>query len=460
MLRKEDASKIEVKKRLWKDKTRFYKVYTFFCRHCGKEINVEGGDLNRHSGACKSCVAVDQRKTEKDYDDSILPEGAIKIKRQMRSSGGYRKIIIYPCRYPGCLKECRIRDGEQNKKSIMCLSHSKIKSPLEFLGSIRTEVKERSIKGTGRVIKFLYYVLPCTKCGKNRRVARSKTKEDNGLCRNCATRIRPYEALYNSLCCQKRNIEKGIQLTYEEFVEFTSIDSCEYCGNNVRWTKYSRKKNGNRYNLDRKNNDLGYFKDNLVVCCKTCNRVKREAFTYEETKCGMREVVNLRQGRTVFVDDTPVCYPLDLSEKPKLGKGCKKRLLPYEALYNQFDRAQKTTGREQSLSYEDFLQFTGIHSCQYCGKNINWVKYSPRAVGYNLDRKDNTKGYELGNIAVCCGVCNELKSSHLNYPEMKVFMREVIKVRNKEAPILGPLRFGGTSFLVEEKSDQSVSLVE
>jgi hypothetical protein len=133
--------------------------------------------------------------------------------------------------------------------------------------------------------------------------------------------------------------------------------------------------------------------------------------------------------------------PLDLEEKLRIGRGSNKRLRPYEALYRQFDRTQTVSGKVQSLTYEDFVEFTGIHNCEYCGKDIFWAKYSPRAVGYNLDRKNNDKGYEQGNIAVCCGWCNGLKSSHLTYEEFKVFMRAVIKIRNQEAPILGPQLF-------------------
>ena len=36
-----------------------------------------------------------------------------------------------------------------------------------------------------------------------------------------------------------------------------------------------------KYNLDRKDNSIGYSKNNCVVCCSTCNYIKGDKFTYE-----------------------------------------------------------------------------------------------------------------------------------------------------------------------------------
>lgn len=93
-----------------------------------------------------------------------------------------------------------------------------------------------------------------------------------------ARKKRPYEALYNRL--EKLNRGRWpIKLTYEEFVEFTKIKSCEYCGNAVYWTESNTAMNGSKYNLDRKDNDKGYTKDNLIVCCTKCNYGKSDRYT-------------------------------------------------------------------------------------------------------------------------------------------------------------------------------------
>lgn len=36
------------------------------------------------------------------------------------------------------------------------------------------------------------------------------------------------------------------------------------------------------YNIDRKNNNLGYEIENCVPCCSICNRIKSDIFTFNE----------------------------------------------------------------------------------------------------------------------------------------------------------------------------------
>lgn len=81
-------------------------------------------------------------------------------------------------------------------------------------------------------------------------------------------------------------------MTYEDFLTFTNISQCHYCGEPVIWSEhtlykepYTRGKVRNidrRYNLDRKNNSIGYTKENCVVCCSLCNYIKGKTLTYDE----------------------------------------------------------------------------------------------------------------------------------------------------------------------------------
>lgn len=45
---------------------------------------------------------------------------------------------------------------------------------------------------------------------------------------------------------------------------------------------YDCSSNGNNYNLDRKDNAVGYTVENCVVCCKSCNKTKWTSLDYEE----------------------------------------------------------------------------------------------------------------------------------------------------------------------------------
>ena len=131
---------------------------------------------------------------------------------------------------------------------------------------------------TGMDKKNAYWMCKCV-CGKEVVITggalRAGARSSCG-CSQRQFRLRPYESLYNWLVEHSTRYGKFGNLTYEEFVEFTKVKECHYCGSRVYWAEYSIHVNGNSYNLDRKDNRLGYTKDNCLVCCATCNRMKSD----------------------------------------------------------------------------------------------------------------------------------------------------------------------------------------
>ena len=62
---------------------------------------------------------------------------------------------------------------------------------------------------------------------------------------------------------RKRGINVNLDLNkYQVLIN----DGCHFCGENL--------KNQNGYCLDRVNSKQGYNYDNVVACCKICNRAK------------------------------------------------------------------------------------------------------------------------------------------------------------------------------------------
>lgn len=113
--------------------------------------------------------------------------------------------------------------------------------------------------------------------------------------------------------------------------------------------------------------------------------------------------------------------------------GVVRRAKPFMHLYYQMrtrvkdlTRCRRRSGRpfdaKTTISFKDFLEFTKINECHYCGRGIVWAAYHQDGLGqaYNLDRKDSSKGYETGNLVVCCQPCNWAKGSQLSYEEMVV----------------------------------------
>lgn len=104
-------------------------------------------------------------------------------------------------------------------------------------------------------------------------------------CINEGKRLRPYEALYRILCRQAKIRGHTVELSFEDYLQFTKILHCHYCKSLLKWVPFDViKNNGSCHNLDRVDNDKGYTRDNCVACCARCNRAKSNHFTYDEWK--------------------------------------------------------------------------------------------------------------------------------------------------------------------------------
>ncbi len=101
--------------------------------------------------------------------------------------------------------------------------------------------------------------------------------------------------------------------------------------------------------------------------------------------------------------------------KRTLSCGCENALPDYKHLYNKF-LLQNKDRIHCSLTFHEFLRFTEEAVCHYCHSPIKWKKHG-NGNAYNLDRKDNHKGYTPENCVVCCARCNFGKSSRFSYAE-------------------------------------------
>lgn len=141
--------------------------------------------------------------------------------------------------------------------------------------------RERIYKGKNRYYNFIF---ECSGCGKELNVQSSSLKTHSGKCRRCSQIGEPYRYIYNELKLHKK-FNAIVELTFEEFMNVIKERKCHYCDDDVEYHEHTRNwgvPNSRAHHLDRKNNDLGYTKDNVVTCCWECNRLKSDRFTYEE----------------------------------------------------------------------------------------------------------------------------------------------------------------------------------
>ena len=116
-------------------------------------------------------------------------------------------------------------------------------------------------------------------------------------------------------------------------------------------------------------------------------------------ECGNERIIvshNLRCGRTT-------------------NCGCKNTLPDFQRLYNVFILTNKDRV-SCDISFHEFLEYTTISKCHYCHSPIKWSNHG-KGNAYNLDRKDNTKGYSNSNCVVCCARCNFGKGNRFTYDE-------------------------------------------
>lgn len=164
--------------------------------------------------------------------------------------------------------------------------------------------KENAIRvDRNKQTKTVTYVFLCSDCGKEIRAQTSAFKRHSGKCMRCGHLGEPYLFIYNELK-NHRNKKVPFTLTFEEFKSIISDNNCHYCGDELTYHLHSKVWNENKsraHQLDRKDNSRGYEVNNVVPCCWTCNRLKSDAFTYEEfllLSPSLKEIKRLRKCNT------------------------------------------------------------------------------------------------------------------------------------------------------------------
>lgn len=96
---------------------------------------------------------------------------------------------------------------------------------------------------------------------------------------------------------------------------------------------------------------------------------------------------------------------------------------PVRVKYNQLKSEAKRRKKEVDITFEQYYELVKDNVCHYCPGKL--PKY-----GYGIDRKDNQKGYVVGNVVPCCWDCNArkgaLERAGLRYPRTTELLREIL----------------------------------
>ena len=132
-----------------------------------------------------------------------------------------------------------------------------------------------------------------------------------------------------------------------------------------------------------------------------------------------------------------------------------KKKLEHDGLWKIWDvirshAPRRKNKRDFQITADEFKHFwnTTEDRCYYCGmttatfmeirdgikaytgdnKIINKYKRFPlsRIGRLTVDRMDNNRGYEIGNLCKACYICNSIKGNMLTADEMKLFAEDIM----------------------------------
>ncbi len=171
--------------------------------------------------------------------------------------------------------------------------------PVDTRNAIRREyVRVPTKRGVDQPYEIWYFKCSVPGCSNEIKLRNGNLPTATGRCKGCNAVKRPYEALYNYMRLSAKHCRRSLEMTYEEFVEFTKCSKCIYCERQLSWSSKNIKENGLAYNLDRIDNSKGYSVENCVPCCAECNFLRRDCLSHEEfllLSSGLKAIRELRE---------------------------------------------------------------------------------------------------------------------------------------------------------------------
>ena len=275
------------------------KIWKRNCPKCGKEIThiqeYACQKFNKEKRPCRSCshytdLTENQKKlnVEKFIEKSnkVHTDNKYDYSKVVYGKNNTEKVIII-CPIHG--EFLQTPNGHLNGRGCpMCGNETRIKKCIQHNKSIFVDLTGKKFNNWN-VIKMtsknkmggLMWLCRCD-CGKEKNINGSNLKQR--LSKNCGCKRigQPYKHLYNKLKEIASRLKRDENfITFEDFLEFIKIQNCHYCNKEIFWSS-SYKDKSKPYNIDRKDNRLGYSKENCVVCCWDCNFIKGRFFSYEE----------------------------------------------------------------------------------------------------------------------------------------------------------------------------------
>ena len=134
----------------------------------------------------------------------------------------------------------------------------------------------------------------------------------------------------------------------------------------------------------------------------------KKAFWLCRCVCGFEKKVSAAQLIFGATTKCRVCSDKITGTQRRGPKGLAAR----NAILGTYKRGAKVRSLSWLLTEEQFDKLTKLN-CYYCGlspSNEYGADRNGSFIYSGIDRVDNARGYELGNVVPCCGICNQAKS--------------------------------------------------
>ncbi len=94
--------------------------------------------------------------------------------------------------------------------------------------------------------------------------------------------------------------------------------------------------------------------------------------------------------------------------------------------YKALETRAKKSSIPLNISLQEYIILFGDNNpCYYCNGYLD----TDIGYGHRLDRIDNSKGYSLDNVVICCGFCNQIKQHLLTQDENLAAIQAIINLR-------------------------------
>jgi hypothetical protein len=223
----------------------------------------------------------------------------------------------------------------------------------------------------------------------------------------------------------------SLQKTRESDLTINDISSlifenCFYCGKSPKEVgilakqKNISKKEINRIGIDRIDNSIGYYKNNVAPCCLSCNFIKSDCSIEYILKYFSIISFNARKLIDSFpmIESNNYCVIIEHIDKCRCYSGDFKTTLE-DRIVKIVKNAIIHWGRPIFVNNDFIKNVIYSSKCFYCERHIKDVGLLNKRNGYSsdlcsirrlgMDRINSQLGYIDGNIVPCCVNCNSLK---------------------------------------------------